>query len=396
MKFKKWMNAYFAYWKRKPFLSFSIHFFVLILAGTQILVGPRPFICSHSGELHSFIWKQEAAVGSSLQNELLQKENNWSALSYDWAIWPLLHSDPYATKMEASWKKPGYHTEDGIYFLGTYELGRSVGTNLLYGFRKSLWISFCSVLLGMLIGIPLGGVLSYYHKNGLRISGFLFAGILIGFILVLWSCMVMLHFRQFFWPVLFLLFLLLVISIIYWRLSAKHAANMSVYPDAWLNSGIGLFKSFPSLFLLLLLINWIKKPDTWFMIAIFGFFISVNMARYIRYLMITESSKPWVESLKAIGLADGRIIFVHLIPNLLLSVFPIAAMSMGSVVLSESTLSFLGLGLPLGEISLGSMMHSARNFPTAWWVLLFPGLAVFWMVFSFYQLGNSYTKVELS
>jgi peptide/nickel transport system permease protein len=55
---------------------------------------------------------------------------------------------------------------------------------------------------------------------------------------------------------------------------------------------------------------------------------------------------------------------------------------------TESTLSFLGLGLPLDEISLGSMMHSARNHLSAWWVVLLPGLLVFWMVFSFQKLGK--------
>ncbi|MBK9270697.1 MAG: ABC transporter permease subunit [Saprospiraceae bacterium] len=394
MKARALFHSWITFWRKRPWLSLSLHLFVLILMGSQCILGPRPILCSYKDRVYVFYWSQNPPVGSELQTALSERDLKWQSIPYDWAIWPLIVSDPYQTNMLHSWQKPSFKSEGPIYVLGSYDLGRSVGSNLLYGFRKSLFLAICSVLLGCLVGIPVAAVMAYYHKEGIHTSLPVFLFWIIGIVICIWIIVVMIHHQQVFWPALWVpVFLfLLYLPIAKLKMNLKKRINWN--PDSYLSAGIGLTKSFPSLFLLLFLVNWVTTPNTVFIVFVFGFFIAVSMARYARFLMIRESSKQWVESLKALGLSHRRIIFIHLIPYLVQSLFPLAAMSLGSVVLSESTLTFLGLGLPIGEISLGNMMHSARNFPTAWWVLLFPGLAVFWMVFSFYRWGQEYTHEE--
>jgi len=139
---------------------------------------------------------------------------------------------------------------------------------------------------------------------------------------------------------------------------------------------------------LLLCVQWVQKPGVVFISVIMGLFFSVSVSKYIRYLNISETREAYIQSMQALGYSDARIIWMHLMPKILNDIFPLLALGMGSCILAESSLSFLGLGLPVEEISLGNMMHSARNYPGAWWVVLFPGLCVFWLVYTFQMLGK--------
>ena len=379
-------------WKASPWLSASLHAFAAVMLAAQLIVAPRPFYCTYAGESYSFVWSSRPPAGSPLQRDLLEAGNDWRKLNYDRSVWPLVYADPYATDLDISWQPPGFCSGESCYALGTWELGRSMGASLLYGFRKSLLIALLSVLIGMILGIPAGSFLSYYQRDGIRLSPAVAASALVSAGVSLYVLLLSIHHRQFYAAAWLLAAALWILCFWLYGRGRGDRARIRIWPDAWLSGGIGLVKSFPSLLLLLLLVNWVKQPGTAFIAGLLGFFLAFSMARYARHIVISERASVYVDALRTLGLSDRRIVIRHLIPRVLAGLYPIAAAALGSAVLTESTLSFLGLGLPLDEISLGSMMHSARNHLSAWWVVLLPGLLVFWMVFSFQKLGKTLSQ----
>lgn len=334
------------------------------------------------------LWHSSPPDRSPLKAELLATGNEWKKIQYDFALWPLFVYDPYQNNQLDSWKKPLTGSNGSFWLLGTYELGRDVFSNCLYGLRKSLLISFMSVFFALIIGLPIGLGMSYYHSGGLRLS---WQASLFGFILVLiflYVFLIAIEYRMLSLQMVGI-FLLIIGLLVYLISSAeKKLTGLKIYPDKMLINWISLMKSFPLMLVLLLCVQWVQKPGVVFISVIMGLFFSVSVSKYIRYLNISETREAYIQSMQALGYSDARIIWMHLMPKILNDIFPLLALGMGSCILAESSLSFLGLGLPVEEISLGNMMHSARNYPGAWWVVLFPGLCVFWLVYTFQMLGK--------
>ena len=113
-----------------------------------------------------------------------------------------------------------------------------------------------------------------------------------------------------------------------------------------------------------------------------------KFARLVRAEILQIKNLEYIESAKSIGLSDFQIILKHALPNAITSVISITAFAISGAILLESTLSFLGLGIPLDQVSWGSMLADARVNFSSWWLALFPGLAIFFVLVSFYIIGN--------
>jgi peptide/nickel transport system permease protein len=96
----------------------------------------------------------------------------------------------------------------------------------------------------------------------------------------------------------------------------------------------------------------------------------------------------YIESARAMGLADFYILIRHALPNSLSSVIVAATFGIASLISLESTLSFLNIGMPADMASWGKMVASARNNFSAWWLVLFPGLALCGTVLSIQAISN--------
>jgi len=107
-------------------------------------------------------------------------------------------------------------------------------------------------------------------------------------------------------------------------------------------------------------------------------------ARTVRSAALVERSKEYVEAAVCLGLSGWRIITRHLLPNCLPSLMVIAAVNVGHAIALEATLSFLGLGVPVTEPSLGMLIANGQQhmFSGAFWISLFPGLALLLTVVS--------------
>lgn len=112
-------------------------------------------------------------------------------------------------------------------------------------------------------------------------------------------------------------------------------------------------------------------------------------ARVTRSLMLSLRETPFVDAARAIGCNDRRIIFRHMLPNLLSPLLVLATMEIATVILTEASLDFLGLGIQPPESSWGLMLAQGRQYiTTAWWLVTFPGLTILLTTLSFNLLAT--------
>ena len=112
-------------------------------------------------------------------------------------------------------------------------------------------------------------------------------------------------------------------------------------------------------------------------------------ARLVRGETLVLRSREFVEAIRAAGAGEARIMFRHVLPNVITPTIVVATFAVGSMVVLEATLSFLGIGVPLRVVTWGSMLNSGRTYlQSAWWLTAFPGLAIFATVLAVNALGD--------
>lgn len=230
-----------------------------------------------------------------------------------------------------SWTEMG----DEQFWLGTDDQGRDLYSTILYGLRLSLEIGLISVLLSLILGVVLG-----------LISGFV-GGRLDACIMRV--CDIMLSFPA-------ILIALLVDGI------ARASLSEQVHDQL----------AEPVLILAITLSGW------------------VQYARTVRGQTMVEKQKDYVSAARLIGASTCRILFKHLMPNVTSSVLVLATVHVGTAVITEATLSFLGVGVPPTTPSLGTLIRVGNEFLFSgeWWITIFPGLTLVALVLSVNLLGD--------
>lgn len=144
----------------------------------------------------------------------------------------------------------------------------------------------------------------------------------------------------------------------------------------------------PQLFLLLIIAAlWQPGPLT--LIAIIGLLNWTGITLYVRGQTISLREREYVTSAHAIGASNVRVMFKHILPNVLPLIFVLAAIDVGAIVLLESALSFLGLGILPPTPSWGNMLtNGASYFVRAWWLVVSPGVMIFLTVLCLYLIGD--------
>ncbi len=115
-----------------------------------------------------------------------------------------------------------------------------------------------------------------------------------------------------------------------------------------------------------------------------------QFARTVRGSTLVERGREYVMAARVIGLSSGRIMLTHILPNVLGPVFVIGTLTLGLAILSEATLSFLGVGLPPSSPSVGTLIRIGNDFLFSgeWWMTIFPGLTLVLLVLSINLLGD--------
>jgi peptide/nickel transport system permease protein len=147
--------------------------------------------------------------------------------------------------------------------------------------------------------------------------------------------------------------------------------------------------AFPPLILLLIIIR-VLGPSMQNVIIVIGFFTIIPTVRIVRGATLSEKNNQYVEAARAVGAPAYRILFRHLLPNILPLGIVLATTGLGAAILAESGLSFLGLGIPAPNPSWGTDISRARaSFPIHIWWAFFPGLAISLTVLGFNLLGDA-------
>ena len=130
--------------------------------------------------------------------------------------------------------------------------------------------------------------------------------------------------------------------------------------------------------------------DTWALILAVGFLTATSSSRTIRGVALSLREEQYVEAARATGARDSRVMVRHMIPNLFPIILVSASLLVGSAILIESSLSFLGFGIQPPTPSWGRMLNDAReNLTRAPHLAIFPGLVIFLTVYSFNMLGDA-------
>jgi peptide/nickel transport system permease protein len=218
------------------------------------------------------------------------------------------------------------HPPDAQHHFGTDELGRDVLARMIHGARVSLTVGLLATAMSLIVGSFLGAIAGYYGG----------------------------------------------------------AAD-------WVVSRlIEVVLCFPLLFLALAIVAFFG-PSVWTIMIALGLTTWTNEARYVRGEFLRIRELEFAYAARASGARDSRIIFRHLLPNAFAPVLVSASFGVAYAILTESALSFLGLGVPLPMATWGSILASAKQYiEYAWWLVVFPGVAIFLTVAAFNIIGDRF------
>jgi peptide/nickel transport system permease protein len=158
--------------------------------------------------------------------------------------------------------------------------------------------------------------------------------------------------------------------------------------DTALMRSVDLLISFPRLVLLIAVIA-LFEPSLSLVIVVLGLTLWPSSARIVRGEVLSLREREYVEAARALGLSAPRIIFRHIVPNVMGPVIVAATLGLGNIILIEAGLSFLGMSVPPPLPSWGNMINGGRqHLVQAWWVTTFPGLAIVMTVIAFNLIGD--------
>jgi peptide/nickel transport system permease protein len=167
---------------------------------------------------------------------------------------------------------------------------------------------------------------------------------------------------------------------------------LSGYYGGWVDSVIMRFVDimlcFPTFFLILAVIAFLE-PSIWNIMIIIGLTGWMGVTRLVRADFISLRERDFVKAAQAIGASDMRIIFLHILPNSMASILVAATLGIAGAILTESALSFLGIGVQPPTPSWGNILTAGKdNIDIAWWLSLYPGLAILITVVGYNLLGE--------
>ena len=146
-------------------------------------------------------------------------------------------------------------------------------------------------------------------------------------------------------------------------------------------------------FFLLITIAALLPPSIFLTMAIIGMTSWVGIARFTRNEFLRIRTLDFVTSAIALGVTNRKVMFKHILPNALAPVIVSVVLGIAGAILVESSLSFLGVGVPAELVTWGSILREASTTTFAWWLALFPGSAIFITVLSYYLVGEGLREV---
>lgn len=303
---------------------------------------------------------------------------------------------PPLAKPNLEMLQPNERPPLGIYVFGTDDLGRDVFARMLQGSWVSLTVGFVAVGIAIIIGIFLGGIAGYYGQRHIRVDQLMAAGFLTaGAVLLITDLM-----RA------GAVFLLCGLACIIISILTKKSARSKTKPawtrfwyfntvsiDTLVMRFVDIMLCFPSFFLILTVVALLPSSIYNIMIII-GLTSWMGTTRFVRAEFLSLREQDFVAAARALGLADFRIIFRHMMPNAVAPVLVSATIGIATAILTEAGLSFLGFGVPPPHATWGNILSDGKGFIfDAWWLTFIPGIAILVVVLSFNLFGEGLRDV---
>ncbi len=369
-------------------LYLTVLLFVSIFS--SFLANNRPILCHFNGETR---WPVIEAIKKT------RADVQWKEIHYDWAFWPVIRFLPEDIDLEHTDASPPLPLSrdpyGAVHFLGTDELGRDVASGLIHGAGISSFVGIFSMLIALIIGIILGLPAGYYGNKHLILSVFDFISYhIIVFITAyyLFTAYGVLDRFGRYRLIIIIIFVSLIVLIGMKYLHRRYPKMLKLPLDRIIQGFLQLFSSIPGTFLLLVFLAASSSHSIWSAASIIGLLSWPRISNYSRAEVIRIRSTHYIHAAKLKGLNDLSILLRYLLPMVWPTVLTHLIYGIGAAILMESTISFLGLGLGGEYITWGSMLASARHHIDAWWLMLFPGMILFWTIYALHILASTFTK----
>lgn len=411
-------QRYWAYVKRQfkknKTAVFSLYvaiFLGLIALFSSFIANEKPLVCKYHGQVYFPVFK-EILVSLGVGAFEPQFNNvDWHQLKYDFVVFPPvpylpLNMDNNNVHSKGPFDKQDVPSKHFYHWFGTDDLGRDVLAGMIRGTTIAMTVGIVSMAIASVIGIFLGALAGFFGDEDFTISrvrfwfniiflvlGFFYAfsarsytiSDAIGDSLISGLGQLLISFSILFGCLLVGNLLVVPLKRIPFLGKQTHVPF-----DMIISRIIEVLNSVPTLFLILAVISIVRKPNLYVIMMVIGLTGWTGIARYIRAELLRVRSLEYIEAATSLGYSGMRILFRHAIPNSLSPVLITIAFGIASAILTESTLSFLGLG-PGDTVTWGMLLASARQIPQAWWLALFPGIAIFVTVTIFNLIGQGLT-----
>jgi len=333
-----WRDAWRHFRRRKLSMIALCYvvFLCLVALFAPLIAGTKPIVCKYKGQIYfPFMgyylrtWENPVFFQDRFRGEypkpLAEKDPE------SWAIWPLVYQDPYRRIRENEW--PGRAGNpvsiegkpSSLNWLGTNQQGFDVFAQMVHGTQIALSVGFMSMGIAAAIGICFGALAGYFG----------------GWI------------------------------------------------DTILSRVIELVMCIPTLVLILALVALLNKVSNYHLMVIVGITGWTGIARLTRAEFLKLKQMEFVTAARAMGAGWPRIMFRHVLRNALAPVLVPITFGIADAILIESGLSYLGFGASPPNPSWGTLLHSGRSaIEEMWWLILFPGLAIFFTVLAYNLIGE--------
>lgn len=332
-----WHEAWKRFRKRKLAMVALIFvgFLALVAILSPAIAGTRPVVCQYKGHIY---FPCLGYFNPRWENPIFQRdgfrrryvENLPEKDPQSWAIWPLNFNDPYRRVYDDEWPgRPANPTRDegkpsSLNWFGTDQTGVDVFAQMVHGTRIALLVGFVSMGIAAAIGIVVGALAGYFGG----------------------------------------------------------------WVDAVLSRIIEVVMCVPTLVLILALMAIIEQATIWHLMAVIGVTSWTGIARLTRAEFLKLKETDFVAAARSLGVRQSRIIFRYILPNALAPILVPITFGIAAAILVESGLSFLGFGAPPPNPSWGTLLSAGRSNYQLWWLILFPGMAIFLTVLAYNLIGE--------
>lgn len=416
---KKILEFFNSVWLKEIPTVLKIYILIALLA--PVIANEKPLIIKYEGKIYFPAFSSDPYFAIKDSDGIVTKERtesiNWKNLPVDFILsapisWSAGHSDLENGNYVSPFSKQYFIDRNGNkqelafskrHFLGTTRSGEDVLAGLIHGTRISVWIGFASMFIAGLFGLFIGGLAGFagdymfkiprlhliysilmiipawYYSFTIQadsISYYFENSILSGLIRI--SISVALFLLIIFWPIL-----------VNRKFDKQNffTKKVSIPIDFIVMRVIEIFLSLPRMVLILTLAA-LTKPSISTLILIIGLTSWTDIARITRAELLKLREVDFINAEKSIGLGIKAILFKHILPNITPVIITVLVFGVASAIMLETGLSFLGIGLPAGTVTWGTLMFAAKENFMAWWLVLFPGMAITILLISLNKFGK--------